>query len=106
MAFMNDISNSGRDAPDRFKRVTFTTQYLHELSLYVLPGSEVLLRVSQAGEDLMLLQFDDDFYAEFIASRIVDWVAENPRADKEDLTLWIKTRARAEVPMIQQHHVY
>ena len=33
MAFMNDISNSGRDAPDRFKRVTFTTQYLHELSL-------------------------------------------------------------------------
>ena len=43
---------------------------------HVLPASEVLLRISQAGEDLMLLQFDDEFHAEFIASRIVEWAVE------------------------------
>ncbi|BBO56465.1 hypothetical protein [Cobetia sp. AM6] len=107
MAFMNDISNSGRNVPERFRRVTFTTQYLHELNLYVLPASEVLLRISQGGEDLMLLQFDDEFHAEFIASRIDEWVAENPGTDRDDLTLWIKTRARHEtLDPKRAHHVY
>ncbi|TVU69633.1 MULTISPECIES: hypothetical protein [Cobetia] len=108
MTFMNDISNSGRAIPERFRRVTFTTQYLHELNLYVLPAGEVLLRLSQAGEDIMVLQFDDELYAEFIASRIVDWVAENPGTDQDDLTLWIKTRARIEDAQQRQqsHHVY
>lgn len=107
MSFMNDISNSGRKVPERFRRVTFTTQYLHELNLYVLPTGEVLLRISQAGEGIMLLQFDDDFYAELIASRIVEWVAENPGTDRDDLTLWIKTRARQEMLNPKRsHYVY
>lgn len=106
MAFMNDITSSERAIPERFRRVVFTTQYLHELNLYVLPTGEVLLRLCEAGQTLMVLQFDDEQYAEFIASGIVEWVAEHPGSDRDDLIIWIKTRAQQEIRTQVPHHVY